>query len=546
MSTYLLLVLLLGVLVIYFATSSGPESPPSSLSSLDDTLAAQALEIAELRTAIHAASSNSNNDNNNPEISAMLDQWMASVKERDEIILKLQHEAIEDEAALAAVLEVHEGVKEKIRGIATGVQAPQQQGKTTTNPPPTNPPPANLPPAVVSSAASDHDTSSCAIAWSVPSSLEDYFFPTSTSSPVSQPPPSSCVTHPILNAVRCYISDLTIYNEKIDVAYGGEPIAEVMGQIEDVEYAKYSVGAFTLPERNSLPVDKLSHGWYLNKVLAGSTTGRPPAHIQCDETPTLLITRYEYVNLFHTSTDWWTVYESVPQQFWLENGKLNVIWLDGHAQGNLDPVWDKAFGPSTPVKHLPSTGACFKKAVIVPAGYTSPLWFNNRRWREPPCIQAANAFADHMLKSFGLSEVRRVPRRVVLIDRVPYTAHPRSAPGHMPRTLKNIESLREAVERAGGEVKVVRFEQLSFGEQLLEVREADVLVGIHGAGLSHVLFMSPGSTMVELQTNSLGMFSGFATWRPEVEFVSVRIGEGNGRSYDITEAHIKSVVKLIK
>ena len=86
--------------------------------------------------------------------------------------------------------------------------------------------------------------------------------------------------------------------------------------------------------------------------------------------------------------------------------------------------------------------------------------------------------------------------------------------------------------------------QLSVGDQLKEVREADILVGIHGAGLSHVLFMSEGSTMVELQTNSFGMFDGFARWRPEVSFVSVQMGNG-GDNYVLNDVHVNSVLELL-
>jgi len=259
--------------------------------------------------------------------------------------------------------------------------------------------------------------------------------------------------------------------------------------------------------------------------------------------PLPLRTRYEYVNLFHTVTDWWNIYEAVPQSFWLAHSKVNIVWLDGHAAGNLDSTWQVAFGDSLPVKHLPGEVSCFKKAVIVSAGYASPLWKNNRSWKSPMCSPAADAFANHMLARFGLQATKRVPKRVVLIDRVPYTAHPRSSPGKMPRTIDNIEVLEAAVKEAGGEVKVVRFEELGFGEQLREVREADVLVGIHGAGLSHVLFMSPGATMVELATNQLGMFNGFATWRPAVKFVSVHMGSGSG-NYHLSADHVKQVLTL--
>ena len=98
----------------------------------------------------------------------------------------------------------------------------------------------------------------------------------------------------------------------------------------------------------------------------------------------------------------------------------------------------------------------------------------------------------------------------------------------MLRVIKNLSDLEQAIQRAGGDVRVVDFARLTFAEQLREVREADLLVGIHGAGLSHVMFMSDGATLVELGTNSLGMFSGFATWRRNVKYKEVKIGGGDG------------------
>ncbi|GMI25344.1 hypothetical protein TeGR_g118, partial [Tetraparma gracilis] len=387
------------------------------------------------------------------------------------------------------------------------------------------------------------DTSKCGIAWHsvIPDNTLPYFFPLPAAPAPASPPPSACITHPELLAVRCYVNKLSIYPSRINVAMGGEPLESVMGQLEDVEFAEYSPGAFASPDRGLLPSNDLSHGWYINNVLAGMVSQEPTR--VCSQTPTLFITRYEYVNLFHTVTDWWNIFEAVPQEFWAANAKLDLVWLDGHPQGNLDSTWRAAFGEATPVKHLPE-GACFERAVVVSAGYASPLWLNNRSWNSPPCIPAADAFAHHMLKAYGHENLKRVPKRVVIIDRVPYTAHPRSKPGKMPRAIANIEKLEAAVRDAGGEVKVVRFEQLSVGDQLKEVREADILVGIHGAGLSHVLFMSEGSTMVELQTNSFGMFDGFARWRPEVSFVSVQMGNGGG-NYVLNDVHVNSVLELL-
>jgi hypothetical protein len=221
---------------------------------------------------------------------------------------------------------------------------------------------------------------------------------------------------------------------------------------------------------------------------------------------------------------------------------VDIVWLDGHAEGNLDNVWGNVFGSARHVKHL-EEGECFDKAVVVSAGYSSPLWFNNRSWRPEPCYETADAFAAHMVKSHGLEGTTRVKNRVVIIDRKPYIAHPRSKKG-MPRVIKNLQELEQGLQQRGGDVRVVDFARLTFAEQLKEVREADLLVGIHGAGLSHVMFMSDGATLVELATNNLGMFSGFAKWRPRVKYEEIRIGGGDGDFYVQTE-RINAVAALL-
>ena len=48
------------------------------------------------------------------------------------------------------------------------------------------------------------------------------------------------------------------------------------------------------------------------------------------------------------------------------------------------------------------------------------------------------------------------------------------------------------------EVKMVDFAALSVAEQLRVARETDILVGVHGAGLTHSLFLPPGSAVVEM------------------------------------------------
>ncbi|KAH0591774.1 hypothetical protein MHUMG1_10473 [Metarhizium humberi] len=48
------------------------------------------------------------------------------------------------------------------------------------------------------------------------------------------------------------------------------------------------------------------------------------------------------------------------------------------------------------------------------------------------------------------------------------------------------------------DLEVVDFEHISFAQQLRIIRETDLLIGIHGAGLTHTMFLPPGSAVVEI------------------------------------------------
>ena len=479
-------------------------------------------------------------------------EWRKAAEGREGIIRTLEEQ-------LAQQTRRIEQLEDELRYIISN----GRESKADTNPaqkqlPPPPPPAAPRPPPAAPPPHNDHNTP-----------LKNYdshhlICPLSLStipSPTSPDSGSTCVSHPQLLSTICQMVPFYVNNENIRVNLGGEKLDSVMGQEEDVEYPKYTPGAFssgTMPKGYY----ERPHNWFLNKVMKGfvEVTPKnkahdhdhdrdrdPPPPTDCVKGTTYFMMRYEYVNLFHTMTDFFVAFETITSTLESHDplsSDYQMVWLDGHPEGNLDTIWSRLFnGHPTYVKQLPKN-ACFERAVIIPAGYTSAIWTNNRSFSSPPCPRMMDSFANFVLARYGLSGTQRVPRRVVIIDRVPYTAHPRSKP-HMPRVLGNLGELKDSLEAAGADVHVVQFESMTFDEQLLEVREASVLVGVHGAGLTHLLFMSDGATVVELSVNGLDMFQQLERWRDQVKYVQISIGQKGGQgNYHINGGGIKQIEGL--
>ena len=348
--------------------------------------------------------------------------------------------------------------------------------------------------------------------------------------------------HCQFNNVRFNPSKVTSQNR------GGEPLNSVMGQPEEAEYLSYEPGAFTVPssELRQKPSEMGEQFFYLIDVFNSFQT-----HNEDDSAcsivwkgTTLFLTRYEYVNMFHTSTDWWNTFFSIPVRkttnWWnkffsilvrkhgMYEGVLdlpiNIAFLDSHPQGNLDVVWkDLLGGQVVYARHLSdkneTRSVCFETARFVPAGYSSALVPGQGSDKCPSDVQAAD-YMNFFLSIYGLQDVRRIPGHVVAIDRVPYIAHPRSNANMAERTLSNLKEIASSLPaqfagkyKTNVTVEVVTLSDQDMREQIRSIRQADFLIANHGAGMAHELFMDEGAHVLEMSC-SRKFFVWLAEWKP--------------------------------
>ena len=381
-------------------------------------------------------------------------------------------------------------------------------------------------------------------------------------------PTHGCEVNQDTFAIHCHFENFRVDVDKIQMkAKGGEPIQSVMGRDERDEFPTYRPGAFITKTKPSKPKINQKENdreglHYLEPLLMAlkyPTKKNPTVDFSCTETwhgTTLFVTRYEYANLYHTMTDWWNAYFSSGLNDATNDGvkDLRVVFLDGHAQGNLDPIWGKLFGQNQDVQYisqLPSGGVCCDNAILIPPGYSSALF---PQYFKPRCpIPAmANEFVSHVLTSYNLQDVKREVGNILIIDRQPYTAHPRSHPSQTQRVLDNMKQLKQQLAKRRlpkvTSIEVVQLEKLPFEEQVRKIRQAHVLIGNHGAGLTHVMFLQPRSHVIELtQEFTLDFFEYMTEWRPGVEHTYMSIEEADRMSQstiDMIVSQVESIMLL--
>jgi glycoprotein 2-beta-D-xylosyltransferase len=440
-------------------------------------------------------------------------------------------------------------------------------------PPPPPPPPARAapaPPAPVSWAPAN--PSSC-----------DGFFGNGYGGRFPLGEGLTCFHHPALGGVFCDGAGLMLQPGLVTVSQGGEKVDDVMGRSEEAEVPSYAPGALLVlpgglpaaggggggaatagePLPGYAPLQALlapdpykERLLSAARVLPAAASASAPVCGARVEQPVLLITRMEYANLFHTTTDWYNAW-SVARVLGLEpvagaelaamvafaagggltpstlvtpfpeapKLPLHVVFLDGHNAGPMDEGWLGLFPSVSYVKHFGEAPLCLSRAVLAPFGYQAALGVGfTARVGQCHAQPHVRQFGDDMVRGLGLAPARVSScgadvTAALFVRRVHYLAHPRHN-GKVVRRLDNEDeiwgALKAQAEGGGAGVELLNglFSSLSMRQQVALAQRACVIVGAHGAGLSHVLFAPPEVHVLELQTPGFNRphFIGYAGW----------------------------------
>jgi hypothetical protein len=198
--------------------------------------------------------------------------------------------------------------------------------------------------------------------------------------------------------------------------------------------------------------------------------------------------------------------------------QVNIASLEYVTEGfnYLFPDYERALFPSVqPMTDLPDASICFKKVVLVPKCYAT-IFFQCKMQYEirDKCFHCDGrglsgtslmSFRTRVLAACGLKDdVKKEEshaKLIAVILRKPYTRWKGDHPSRFERVLTNSDELIASLHKSfpNSIVKALHMEDLSVCEQVGYTHDADLLIGVHGAGLVHLWWLREDALMMELE-----------------------------------------------
>jgi hypothetical protein len=279
---------------------------------------------------------------------------------------------------------------------------------------------------------------------------------------------------------------------------GGEEIKQVINQPEEDEYYQFQYGFLQLPCEVK-PDYFFNNNNHNNQWLSSMKTLLAQQEMPVDIVNTLFtiaITRYEYANIYHTMTDFYNAF-LLMEYFNKSQTETNILIIDGHPKGALDPVWDVLFNSSTRIRKLHKRTR-YKNLVWGILGYNSHIMDHYA-----PNLPLVKEFRNFFLSSYRVSENHKLncdKISITFVWRRDYLAHPRNPSGSISRKIQNEQELVDTLRNSFPHftIKGVQIDLFDMRQQLEFVTSTDILIGMHGAGLTHAMFLPSHAGVIEL------------------------------------------------
>lgn len=188
------------------------------------------------------------------------------------------------------------------------------------------------------------------------------------------------------------------------------------------------------------------------------------------------------------------------QPFLTPESRMDVqVVIEDDDIGPVDELWPLLTG-SAPIRQSQLNDTCLGTVILPLPGSSSPFW--DSHWQDRDCQTKfmLEPFLRRIYRTLGMSTKKRLQEETVV------TIIDRKGTRKIWHLQEHVEHLRTIYPNV--KFQIVDFATIGLKEQIELSRNTDVLVGVMGAGMTHILFLPEDSTVVELMTPGTH-YSGF-------------------------------------
>ncbi|KAL5700209.1 glycoprotein 2-beta-D-xylosyltransferase [Ranunculus cassubicifolius] len=301
-----------------------------------------------------------------------------------------------------------------------------------------------------------------------------------------------CFYSESLQSSICEGGRMRMDTDKIKMSMGGEKLESVIGRSEEDELPIFDFGAFQIQHHNGNRKNKLVNDQFLDQFVPN---GRIHMH---------------------------TMRSLIDSVQLVASDQFNC------SQTPLEETWEALFSSVRYAKNF-SGSVCFRHAILSPLGYETALFQGlseaincegttaHELWEHPDNSKTArlSEFGEMIRAAFGypVDRNRGVPKpvssgvyNILFVRREDYLAHPRHG-GKVESRLTNEQQVFDALKTWLSDSKNVKcktnlvnglFAHMSMKEQVRAIQDASIIIGAHGAGLTHIVSATPNTVILEI------------------------------------------------
>jgi EGF domain-specific O-GlcNAc transferase len=218
---------------------------------------------------------------------------------------------------------------------------------------------------------------------------------------------------------------------------------------------------------------------------------------------TLLVKREGGGNIWHNMMELWQVIVSLDilqisiepstQEPYLRRKDIQRMSLvfEDDGDSSIDELWTMVIGKS-PIRKSQMEPGCLGNVILPLPGGSAPFWQSHWERRDCHSTSLIDAFLVRVYRHLSLTPVNHKDEETTV------TIINRNSTRRIYGITEHLENLRRRWPKL--KFQVLDFAGMTLREQIRIAQETDVLIGAIGAGLTHILFLPPESSVVQLMT----------------------------------------------